>query len=276
MSFGRIGLALGGGGVKGLAHIPLLKVLDEYKLIPEKIVGTSMGAIVGALYASGLSGAEIELRVREHIIESGEPLKVIIQKRKQLYKWAKVFRLSKTKGGVVAANGLFEHLFTELLDKQFDDLAISFSAIATNFHTAEEHEIHTGDLLSAVLASMAVPGVFSPILREEKLLIDGGTVNNLPCDKLGDVELKIASDVISLSDQEEPSTSQVISGAINVLLTHNTRQRLQAYPPDILFKPDTTNIDTFDFLKIEEVLNRGESAAAHFRQELESKLHGKQ
>lgn len=263
-----IGLALGGGGVRGLAHIALLKVLDEFKLSPSKIVGSSMGAILGALYASGLSGQAIEQRVRQHIIAPGQAFKDIFQQRKHLLKWAKIFSFSKHRGGVLAADGLFEHLFFELQDKEFKDLSLPFSAMATDYNTAEEVELDSGDLLSAILASMAIPGVFAPVKRGQQLLIDGGTVNNLPCDKLPNNDLRIASDVISLAPNPEPKASQVIADTLSIILTHNTRQRIKACPPDLLFKPDTRGIDVFDFLKIREALERGEEEAVNFRQRL--------
>ncbi|MBX2857774.1 MAG: patatin-like phospholipase family protein [Cellvibrionaceae bacterium] len=266
----RIGLALGGGGVKGLAHIAMLKVLDEFKITPSKIVGSSMGAILGALYASGLSGQAIEQRVKQHIILPGQAFKDIFQQRKHLLKWAKVFSFSQHRGGILAADGLFEHLFFELRDIDFKDLNLRFSAMATDYHTAEEVELDSGELLSAILASMAIPGVFAPVKRDQRLLIDGGTVNNLPCDRLPDSDLRIASDVITLAPSREPKASQALIDAVSIVLTHNTRQRINACPPDLLFKPDTSGIDVFDFLKIREALARGEEEAETFRKRLRS------
>ncbi len=270
--FHTIGLALSGGGVKGLGHIALLKVLDELRLTPSLIVGTSMGAIIGSLYASGVSGAEIEARVKEHIFPVGEKPKVWFEKRKKLLTWLKVFRFESSRGGFVDAEGLFEHLFYDLNDKSFAELRIPFKAITCDFDSGKEHAIDQGDLLSAVRASMAVPGIFAPVQRGDTLLIDGGVVNNMPCDHVQHCDIHIASDVISLSRRENPNTSQVVAGAINIALLHNNQQQLKACPPDLCFKPDTSGIDAFDFHKISDVLARGEQAAASFKAALQALL----
>lgn len=259
---GQLGLALGGGGVKGLAHIPLLKWLDDQGLKPRLIAGTSMGAILGALYAAGLSGREIESRVLDHALPTGEKPSVWFRRRRQLAKWTKVFRWEKNRGGLVAADGLFEHLFSELIEMEFSDLPVRFKAVATRFHSGEVEVISEGGLLQAVQASMAVPGVFAPVTRNGELLVDGGAVNNLPCDLLEDCEVRIASDVIDLPAQEAPTTMEVVAGAINIVINHATRERLRQHPPTLLFEPDTSGIDAFDFHRLREAIARGEQAVA--------------
>ncbi len=266
-------LALGGGGVKGLAHIALLKKLDAMGCKPSAIAGTSMGAILGALYASGLSGAAIETRVREHLFSRGEGLKQTYRRRKHLVKWLKVFTLEKARGGIITADGLFQHLFSEIVDAQFDDLAIPFTAVAADFHSGDEVALNHGAVLPAVRASMAVPGVFAPVRLGKRLLVDGGAVNNVPCAhvvKKG--HTLIASDVISLSTEENPSTTQVLSGAFSIMLRAATKQHFFHAPPDFIFQPDTSRVDAFDFHKIAEVLHRGEETAEKIAQELERVL----
>ncbi|SMF56814.1 NTE family protein [Alteromonadaceae bacterium Bs31] len=267
-----IGLALSGGGVKGLAHIALLKVLDELSIRPTLIVGTSMGAIIGSLYAAGLSGNDIESRVQDHLFPAGEKPKVWFAKRKKLMKWLKVFRFDTSRGGFVDAEGLFEHLFYELNHKQFSQLHTPFKALACDFDTGQELVLNDGDLLSAVKASMAVPGVFAPVQRGDKLLIDGGTVNNMPCDHIHSCDFRIASDVMSLSRRNNPNTTQVVAGALNIILHHNNQQQLKHYPPQLTFKPDTAGIDAFDFHKIGDVLKRGEAASETFRLQIQQLL----
>ncbi len=265
----KIGLALGGGGIKGLAHIALLKKLDELSIKPYKIAGTSIGAIIGALYACGLSGSQIEERIKNHIITKGENSKAIIKKRKALVKWLKVFSLSKEKRGLLQANGLFNHLFTEILETNFEELDIPFCAIATDYYSAKEVCIETGSLLEGVQASMAVPGVFPPVKKDGKTLIDGGVLNNLPCNHLSThCDFIIASDVISLPTFEATEARHMLSGALSILLSKATETITSACPPQILFKPNTEDIDAFDFHKIEEVLIRGERAIS----EVESNL----
>ena len=261
----KIGLALGGGGVKGLAHIALLKRLDEKGLRPTRIAGTSMGAIIGALYAAGISGQEIENRVRDHIIHRGDKLKDIYRKRSNLFRWATVFSFGKSRGGFFAADGLFRHLFSELVDLDFKDLQCPFSAIACDFHSGEEVVIEHGKVIDAIRASMAVPGIFIPQRIDGKLLVDGGLVNNLPCDHiLADTDFRIACDVISLVKEAEPSAMQALSGALSIMLLKSTQATLASATPDLLLKVDTDGIEAFDFHKIEDVLARGEMSVRDF------------
>lgn len=267
------GLALGGGGVKGLAHIALLRKLDELRVKPRAIAGTSMGAIIGALYAAGISGEEIEARVREHIFSAKDGLKKAYQKRRQLVKWVKVFGYNKSRGGLITADGLFEHLFTEIIGLEFSDLKIPFTAVATDFRSGKEVSISKGRLLKAVQASMAVPGIFAPVELENTLLIDGGLVNNVPCDHVAsEGRLIIASDVISLPKRSKPNSTQVLSGSLNIMLRNATEQKFSQFPPDFIFAPDTDKIDAFDFHRISRVLDRADEAMSTQSRDLEHLL----
>ena len=269
-----LGIALGGGGIRGLAHIPVLKVLDELGVRPTRIAGTSMGAIVGALYASDMPAGQIEERVREHIVLKRDNLKSIFKKRKQLINWVRVFGPEKDRGGLVDADGLFQHLFDELLDLNFQDLPTPFLAVTTDYHSAEAVVFRDGPLLPAVLASMAVPGVFAPQRVDGKTLVDGGLVNNLPYDYIQkDVDLCIAVELTNLPKQKKssrlPRTLDVATGAIDIMQVAALREKLASNPPDILVRPLLENVGIFDFHKIEYVLAQGERAAAELREKLE-------
>jgi NTE family protein len=266
-------LVLGGGGVKGLAHIALLKELDRLQVKPSLIVGTSMGAIMGGLYASGVCGEEIEARVRSHIINPGESAKDIFKKHKELLTWLKVFSFERSRGGFFAAQGLFDHLFSEVVDLDFKDLDIPIISVATNYYTGKAVELSRRNVLSAIKASMAVPGVFAPVMLDDQLLVDGGLVNNLPCDVAAkSSSLIIASDVISLPEEKEPSTWQIMSGALHIMLEEGTNKRLQDYPVDFIFKPNTSGIDAFDFMKIATVLEQADKEAQDKKAKLSSIL----
>lgn len=269
----KFGLALGGGGVKGLAHIALLKKLDQLEIKPHSISGTSMGAIIGALYAAGLSGEEIEERVKSHLFSSKDGLKKTYERRRHLVKWVKVFALEKSRGGLFTAEGLFDHLFTEIRELYFKDLNIPFTAVATNFHSGKEVALNSGPLLDSVRASMAVPGIFAPVTVNEQLLIDGGLVNNVPYEYVSSKNgLIVASDVISLSQTSEPKMTQVLTGALSIMLRSATEQKFALYPPDFIFRPNTDNIDAFDFHKIAKVLDRGDKEIAKVEKFIEKIL----
>lgn len=265
-------LALGGGGVKGLAHIALLKVLDQWDIKPKTIAGTSIGAIIGALYANGISGAEIESRIRDHIIVKGEKPKSVFNKRKNLLKWAKLFKLDRSRGGIFRADRLFDLIFFEIMELSFEDLKIPFSAIATDFYSGEEVVLNSGKLRPAVQASMCVPGVFPPVYHNNQLLIDGGTVNNVPTSAVySDSDYVLASDVIGLPRFEEPSATQIFSGAFHIMIHAATKLQFMNYPPHFLFQPDTHGIDAFDFHRIEEVFDRADEAAQLWSEQMQGK-----
>ena len=267
----KFGLALGGGGVKGLAHIALLKKLDELSIKPSYIAGTSIGALIGALYATGLSGKQIEERIKDHVIHKHDSTQSIYKKSKNLTKWFRVFSFDKNQRGIFSARGLFEHLFTELIDHDFEDLSIPFAAVATNFYTGKELVITDGDLLTGIQASIAVPGVFSAIERDGILLVDGGLVNNLPCSVVAaKTPMWIASDVMSLPKGSHPKTPQLLSGAVSIVLHNQTAQTLERFPPRILFQPSLQSIDAFDFHKINIALDAGNQAIEHVSSQLEA------
>lgn len=269
----KVGIALGGGGIRGLAHIPVLKVLDELGIQPSLIAGTSMGAIVGALYATGMSANDIEKRVNEHIILRQDNFKSFIKKGKHLLNWVRVFGPELDRGGLVEADGLFQYLFDELLDLQFQDLPNAFMCIATDYYTAEQVIFREGLLLPAVLASMSVPGVFSPQVIDGKTLVDGGLVNNLAYDLIQpEVDFCIAIELTNLparrDDNKMPRTLDVATGAIDIMQFAAIQRKLKTNPPDILICPELENVGMFDFHKIEYVLGCGEKAAEELRTQL--------
>jgi len=273
----KIGLALGGGGVRGLAHLPILRTLDELQIPVHHIIGTSMGAIVGALYASNLTAADIEHRLKQHILLEQDNVKSAFKKSKHLLKWVKAIGPETTRGGVLAVDGLFEHLFHELQGLNFSDLSTPFEAMACDFYSAQAELLNTGPLLPAVLASMAVPGVFAPQVIDGRTLVDGGLVNNLPYDQLpADVDYRIAVQLTSpparRKDGKQPASYDVATNTVDIMELHMTRKKIDQNPPELLVSPMLEGIGVFDFHKIEDVLQRGEDAAAIMRASLKALL----
>ena len=270
----RVGLALGGGGVRGLAAVPILKTLDELGLEVSHVAGTSMGAIVGALYALGLSGSEIEARVRDHIVLRDDNIRSLYQKRKHLLRWLRVFGIATGRGGILSADGAFKHLFSEIAEREFADTQRQFVAIATNFWNGEEVVLQQGALLPAIKASMALPGIFHPVEIDGQLLVDGGLVNNVPYDKLiGEVDFCIAVDVMApphAEGEEVPSAYETLLGAVDIMQVNALKLKLKLAKPDILIQPDIERVRILDFPKIEYGLECGEIAAKKLRAQLES------
>jgi NTE family protein len=254
----KLGIALSGGGIKGLAHLGVLKTLDTHQIKPNKLAGTSMGAIIAALYASGLSAQDIEQRIKEHLIYKQDPLKEIYKKRDKLFKWLKFFSLEKTRGGIIAVDGLFKHLFEEISELEFSDLDIPLAIVATDFYSGEEYVFENGNVVDALKASIAVPGIFAPQKHDGRTLVDGGLVNNLPSKQIQDCELRIGSDVICYPEQKQTlRTSKLLNGSLNIMLKNMTKLTLERYPCDLVLNPDVFDIGAFDIGKIDQAISLG-------------------
>src|SRR4051812_6255164 len=175
----RIGLALGSGSARGWAHIGAIRALEERGIKPDLVCGTSIGALVGAAYASG----ELDR----------------LEKWVTALAWTTVVRLMDLtwRGGLIRGNRLF-NLFTPIfLDREISDLPILFGAIATELNSGREIWLREGKVLEAVRASCAMPGLFTPVIRNDALVVDGGLVNPVPvsmCRALG-ADLVIAIDL---------------------------------------------------------------------------------
>jgi NTE family protein len=193
----RIGLVLSGGGARGLAHVGVLKVLEREGIAIDAIAGTSMGAIIGGLYASGMSAEQLEaalLKVRwEQVFAARVERPYLSQRRKEEdFEISSIIELGLRQGelqlplGAISGRGLESLLrhYTLRVSQvdQFDALPIPFRAVATDMETGQPVVMSAGDLALAMRSSMSVPGVFAPTEKDGRILGDGGLVNNLPVD----------------------------------------------------------------------------------------------
>ena len=269
----KTGIALGGGGVRGLAHILALETLDDCGIKPAAITGTSMGAIIGALYASGLSGQEIHAGINRHIIRKGDDLKNILAKKSDLLKWLKLATPTLRRGGFLNADSALHYLLELIEVRTFEELEIPLYVVATDYWSGEAVVFDSGELLPALKASMAIPGVFPPVEIDGRVLVDGGIANNLPYDLLpGDCKTTIAVDVAPTRKPQEkesvPGLLDAVLGTFDILLENADRQRLAKSPPSIYLKPEIVGVRTLDFDMIEEVFEQATPAMASFQQEL--------
>ncbi len=277
----RIGLVLSGGGARGAAHVGVLKVLEELHVPIDAIAGTSMGAIVGALYASGMSPAELEKALtsvdwnRALSDKSDRDLLSFRRKQDDLTLAVKVrVGLKKWKPGLPL--GLIQGQKLELLLRSFtspvatvenfDQLVYPFRAVATDLATTKPVVLGSGDLVTAMRASMSVPAIFAPVEYDNGLLIDGGVADNLPVDvaRAMGVDVVIAIDIgapLARLDQMSSAYSvndQMITG---LMRRETERQLASLRPDDISFAPDLTGFSSADFTKAAEIIPRGEKAA---------------
>lgn len=283
-----IGLVLSGGGAKGMAHVGVLRVLEEMHIPVDVVVGTSAGSAVGALYASGMSVAEIEQRfINMDWLSSfrDDPGRVYkpVRRKQDERRFPVVPGLGiradglHVGGGIVAGQNLGfilnELTHSAALVEDFDKLAIPFRAVATDLATGEQVVIGDGSLAEAIRASMSIPGVYAPVERQGRLLVDGGIANNLPISvarSLG-ADVVIAVDITDpLLDAEKLKEAFSVLGQLTTLLTRrNTDQQLaQLGDRDVLIRPDLQGLTSADFYQAPMLFELGASAAREHAVEL--------
>ncbi len=258
----KLGLALGAGGAKGLCHIAFLKVLDELGVRPHLIAGTSIGAIIGAFYAAGLSGAELEQELKKIGL-------------KDLSKMALDFSLF-SHSAILKGKGVEDYLKSALPVRTFEELRIPLKVVVTDFWKREPVVFESGDLVSAVRASSAMPFVFEPVVLQDTVLIDGGAVNPLPYDLIqSQCDLTIAIDVSGVKDQPDslvPSMLESVLSTFQIMQASIVAGKMQAGAPDFYIKPELRNIRTLDFYRYKEILSGVEKEADHFRERMKKSL----
>jgi NTE family protein len=268
----KIGLALGGGGVRGFAHVLVLKTLDDLGFKPSIIAGTSMGAIIGSMYASGLSGKSMLKMVHQHSVLKDDSWREIYEKRDSLLEWMNVFALTKERGGIIKAEGLFKLFYDEIKCETFEELEIPLTVIAADYWSAKEVVFDKGDLLPAIQASMAVPGVYPPVCLDDRVLIDGGVVNIVPYDHVAPhCDVTIAVDVGGSRFPDEtpvPNVIESLLGTIDVMQEAMLQRKLKHHPPDIFIHPEIKGIRMMDFTAIEQVLEQSQPAIDEMTEQL--------
>jgi NTE family protein len=270
----RIGLALGGGGAKGLAHIPLLRVFDEMQLRPHCIAGTSIGSVIGALYASGKSGERIAEGVARMIISKGDSFRDALKKRDVL-RWVEFFDIEFGKSALFKGDKFIDFLYEAMGAQTFEDLEIPLQVVATDFWASSQVVFDSGPLLPAVKASMGLPGVFTPVQIDDRVLIDGGGVNPVPHDLLTDCDVVVAIDVMgSLSQRpgKVPNVLRSVLGTFDIMQNSIIAEKCKACPPDIYIRPEITDIDILDFYKADVIYEQTQPSVARLRGELERVL----
>jgi NTE family protein len=284
----RIGLVLSGGGARGIAHVGVLQVLEKLHVPIDAIAGTSMGAVVGGLYASGLSPQQIEATIRsmnwQEAFRDRPPREDLTLRRKQEDENFLVkFPIGIKGGRPVLPMGLIEgQSLTEMLRRltlpvaritSFDDLPTPFRAVATDLETGQEVVMGSGDLTSAMRASLSAPGVFAPVERGGRLLVDGGVSDNVPVD----VARAMGVDVVIVVDVGFPllprnkltSVTAISNQMLAILMRRKSEQELSHLGPhDILIRPALGDTSSFDFGNGNRLLGVGASATWNMRDRL--------
>ncbi|MGE0100012.1 MAG: patatin-like phospholipase family protein [Hydrogenophaga sp.] len=273
----RIGLVLSGGGARGFAHVGVIKALEAARVPVDVIVGTSMGAIVGGLYASGMSADELEREIQAvdwgDLFDRREPRQLLSQRRKEEdFELSPVLSLGFRNGQFILPSGAVSSRSLEMLLRRytlstrhlanFDGLPTPFRAVATDMENGQPVVLDHGDLAAALRASMSVPGVFAPLDLEGRLLGDGGLVNNLPVD----VARRMGADVVIAVDIGTPLGGRASLGTlfgvtmqmVHILTEQNVRASIATLTTDdLLLQPPLGALTSADFGKVAELVKLG-------------------
>ncbi|HDQ26904.1 MAG TPA: patatin [bacterium] len=255
----KIGLALGGGAVYGLAHIGVLKVLEKSGIRPDFIAGTSVGSIIGALYAAGQPPDEIEKIANE-------------------FEWYNIASPTIPKEGLLSIEKLEDFVKKHAGAANIEDTRIKLAVVTTNLINGKERVFTEGLLGPAVRASCSLPGLFNPVYFRQGVYVDGGIVNNVPTDavkKMG-ADFVIGVDVLAKSTMDVAKRKDIFSitwRSWQVTIVNNTKNI--NYPgADYIIKPEIDDVYPFDMTKKKSIIDIGEMAAEKAVKEILNMIKG--
>lgn len=273
MSTPRIGLALGGGSARGLAHIPMLEVFDELGLKPSVIAGCSIGSLVGAAYAGGMSAQEIRERAEMLLANRLGAMRYVFGRTKltdllTMQRFGSMHLQSETLASLV---------LPDTLPKNIEDLAIPFKVITTNFDLMEERVFDHGPLIPAVAASIAIPGVILGPVFDGHAYVDGGVTNPVPFDHVREgSDIVVAVDVTGRPRAENGksrSNMELAVGSLLIMFHQVANLRRAASPPDIYLRPALQDFSGGDFFRVKEFFDAAQVAKDQLKRELEKRIN---
>ena len=269
----RIGVALGGGSARGLTHIPYIEAMDELGLRPSVIAGTSIGALIGAGWAAGMTGSEL----REHSFEVLGTMRIIAGKL-----WATQLRgiSGIFKNGIsmqLDATSIVDAFTPPQFPLEFKDLKIPLYVVATDFQSWHQVVFNSGLLRPAIAGSIAIPSLFKPVVYANHILVDGGVVNPLPLDQADiDTDFLIGIDVNGDPSQGISKTDHkaldIWFGSAQIMMHSLTAHMMAAYPPDIYIRPHVGSFGAMEFWRVREILSHAEKEKDRFKRMLDLKI----
>ncbi len=274
MSDPRIGLALGGGAARGLAHIQILHAFDELGIKPHRMAGTSIGALVGAGYASGLSAAEIE----EH---SRSVLSNKLDAARRAFSSGRgglmdLINFNPLASPIIDGTQLVKLVLPATVKDDLADFSIPFTIVTTDFYGMSEVVFSSGDPLFAIAASIAIPGVISAP-KHETTLIDGGCVNPVPISHVQeDCDVVAAVNVIGKPHRTTASgtrTADLLSGAMQIQQQKIAQSQRDSLRCDIWIEPAISQFRIHDFFRFEDILTATRPARDEIKRALEAALN---
>jgi len=254
----KIALVLGGGAARGFAHVGVIRVLEQEKVPIDLIVGTSVGSLIGAIYASNLNSFELEWTAFS--LEKDNILDYAI--------------LSTITGmGPVKGDKLEEFVKNKVPVANIENLKLPFAAVATDLNRGTRIVIDHGSVARAVRASSAIPGVFNPVDHQGKLLVDGGVVDNIPISaaRAKGADIVIAVDISeNVANFNITNVVDVMLQAVTIMASETTKYRKK--DADVLITPAVGNVGTFDFTQKKRCMQAGIDAAQKAIPEIKKKI----
>ena len=270
----RIALALGSGGARGFAHIVAFETFDRLGLRPVEIAGTSMGAILGAAYAAGMSGKAMRQHFLHGLRNRTDVMSRLFQTR--IGKFSDILRQGLANPVLLDGEKVLDAFLPGILPDTFESLDIPLAVVAADIHRLEKVTLNSGLLKPALAGSMAIPGLIRPAVHAGKVMIDGGAIDPLPIQALqADVDLIIAIDISRGSQREEsesvPGMVEVLTRAFDIMqLSLVEAQRYRPPAPLHRIKARVSQFGALDFFSIRQILRASEPIASEIETIIEA------
>jgi NTE family protein len=266
-------LALGGGGARGLAHIAVLEAIDDMGRKPVAISGTSIGSLIGAAYAAGMSGKQIRRYVIRLAHNRAEVFRRLIATRAGMF--ANLFTMGFGSATLVDAEKFCRQFLPDRVPDDFDELEIPLTIVATDLYLRKQAVFSSGALRPALAASIALPTVMRPVIMDDRILIDGAATNPLPFDHLRDC----ADVVVAVDISGEPAKRRDIPNPWECLLTTVlvmgnaiTAEKVKHGAPDLMVRPKVGSFRALDFLQASAILRAAEPVKDEVKEKLTALL----
>lgn len=267
-----IGLALGAGGARGFAHVPVLEVFDELGLKPAIIAGSSMGALIGAAYAAGMSGRDI----RDYALHLADNRAQVLNRLWGLRPASMRDALGGFRLGQFNLQRVLQAFLPPEIPTHFTGLGIPLKVMATDYYGQCEQICDHGDLYEALAASAAIPALFAPVTVKGRLMIDGGIFNPVPYDLLiGEADITIGVDVVGAPEGDGslmPNRIDSLFGASQLMMQSNVALKMKICQPDIYLRPEVNSFRVLDFLKARQIFEASEGLKDGLKREISARM----
>jgi len=273
----KIGLALGSGGARGLAHIIILEAFDELGIKPSVISGSSIGALIGAAYCAGLTAKEIYEALLD-LMKSDLARILSFYKNAEYLSLLEFLDIGVKKGGLIKGDKFISFYAETLKIKTFEELKIPLKVVTTNYFSREQSIFDEGELYAPIKASYSVPGLFPPVLINNNFYADGGMVNPLPYDIIEHlVDYTIAIDIspppVNATANETPPLFETFFASFQIMQKSIMNIKLKISKPDLLVNPEIKNVRMLEFLKYSTIFEGAEKSKNIVKRFLEEKLN---